>query len=69
MKEMKPERSERVPPAANDNGIGGQEQPSEPLDPRIRIIARAIGRHLAREHICAGEQERRRQAANDNGQE
>lgn len=34
----------RVP--ANDNGQGR----AEPLDPRIRRIAEAIGRHLAREH-------------------
>lgn len=31
--------------AANDNGRGS----GEPLDPRIRRIAEAIGRHLARE--------------------
>jgi hypothetical protein len=39
------------------------------LDPRIRIIARAIGRHIAREHITSWEKERREKAANDNGQE
>ena len=36
------------------------------LDPRIRIIARAIGRQIAREHYAAWERTRRRQAANDN---
>lgn len=69
MKEKKPETPERVPPAANDNGTRGQEQASELLDPRIRSIARAIGRHIAREHIGTREKEKRRQAANDNGQE
>jgi hypothetical protein len=69
MREKKPETPEHVPPAANDNGERGQEQASEPLDPRIRIIARAIGRHIARQHIRAWEKERREQAANDNGQE
>lgn len=37
--------SERKVPA-NDNGTAS----SEPLDPRIRRIAEALGRHLAREH-------------------
>lgn len=50
-----------VPPAANDNGspIGG-------LDPRLRIIARAIGHQIAREQWAAWEGENRRLAANDN---
>lgn len=32
---------------ANDNG----RTAGKPLDPRIRRVAEAIGRHLAREHI------------------
>lgn len=60
-----------VPSPANDNGpSGGRGSPESRaeggLDPRIRIIARAIGHHIAREHIRAWERTRRRQAANDN---
>lgn len=49
-----------VPPMANDvcSPTGGL--PSETLDPRIRIIARAIGRQIAREQGAVP------QAANDN---
>ncbi|OIQ94279.1 hypothetical protein GALL_237090 [mine drainage metagenome] len=47
-----------VPPAANDNG-----PPSETLDPRLQIIARAIGRQIAREQGAA------LTAANDNWSE
>jgi hypothetical protein len=54
---------------ANDNDAPEGSQTAGSLDPRIRIIARAIGRHIAREHIRAWEKERREQAANDNGQE
>ena len=38
-------QSESKAPANDDGGAKG-----EPLDPRIRRIAEAIGRHLAREH-------------------
>lgn len=54
-----------VPSPANDNGSPGSRGTSG-LDPRIRIIARAIGRQIAREHYAAWERKRRRQAANDN---
>lgn len=52
-------------PAANDNRPAGSTAPAEPLDPRIRCIAQAIGRYMAREQMKAwrGGQ---RQAANDN---
>ena len=60
-----------VPSPANDHGSpGGRGSPESRaeggLDPRIRIIARAIGRQIAREHYAAWERKRRRQAANDN---
>jgi hypothetical protein len=69
MKDTDEEAAERVAPAANDNGAPEGRRAAGSLDPRIRIIARAIGRHIAREHIRALEKERREQAANDNGQE
>ena len=50
---------------ANDNGSPGSRTQGG-LDPRIRIIARAIGRQIAREHYAAWERKRWRQAANDN---
>jgi len=56
-----PEPSDRHPPVANDNG----GNTTEPLDPRIRRIAEAIGRHLAREHVKAW-WEKLDSAANDN---
>ncbi len=43
---MAEEEELRRPYPANDNGSGS----SQPLDPRIRRIAEAIGRQLAREH-------------------
>ena len=60
-----------APSPANDNGSPGvRGSPGSGaeggLDPRIRIIARAIGRQIAREHYAAWERTRRRQAANDN---
>lgn len=60
-----------APPAANDDFslIGGSPNGGSPiggLDPRLRIIARAIGRQIAREQWAAWERENRRQAANDN---
>ena len=53
-----------IPLPANDNGLeqGAVEEAERHLD----TIARAIGRHIAREHIRAWERERRKRAANDN---
>jgi hypothetical protein len=42
-----PETSSRLALAANDSGA----EISDPIDPRIRRIAEAIGRHLAREYM------------------
>ena len=50
-----------VPPVANDNG-----SPSGTLDPRISVVARAIGRQIAREQWAAWEGKNRMPAANDN---
>lgn len=44
MKRSDRQSEPKVP--ANDNGRGSGES----LDPRVRRIAEAIGRHLAREH-------------------
>ena len=46
--------------AANDNGAGKEEAARH-----LRTIARAVGRHIAREHFRAWER-RRQRAANDN---
>ena len=46
--------------AANDNGAGKGEAARH-----LRTIARAVGRHIAREHFRAWER-RRQRAANDN---
>ena len=54
-----------VPSPANGNGSPGSRAEGG-LDPRIRIIARAIGRQIVREHYAAWERKRRRQVANDN---
>lgn len=64
MKKEEP-ASGTVPSSANDNGSPGSRAEGG-LDPRIRIIARAIGRQIAREHYAAWERKRRRQSANDN---
>lgn len=69
MKETDEEAAGVIPPAANDNDGPEGSQAAGSLDPRIRIIARAIGRHIAREQIRSWEKERREKAANDNGQE
>jgi len=64
--ETKEDEAKLVPSAVNDNGQPDGERAGG-LDPRIRIIARAIGRQIAREHYAAWERKRRRQADNDNG--
>ena len=53
-----------IPLPANDNGLeqGALEEAERHLD----TIARAIGRHIAREHIRDWERGRRKRAANDN---
>lgn len=68
MKETDEEAAEVIPPAANDNDTPEGSQAAGSLDPRIRIIARAIGRHIAREQIRSWEKGRRVKAANDNRQ-
>jgi hypothetical protein len=55
----KPETPSAELKAANDDGGTG----ATTIDPRILVIARAVGRQLAREHL------RDWQAANDNGLE
>jgi hypothetical protein len=62
--EIPPPRAEAETPnaelkAANDDGGTG----AGTVDPRILVIARAVGRQIAREHL------RDWQAANDNGPE
>lgn len=69
MKDTDEEAAEVIPPAANDNDAPEGSRAVGSLDSRIRIIARAIGRHIAREHMRSWEEERRVTAANDNGQE
>ncbi len=54
-----------VPSPANDKGSPGSRTEGG-LDPPHPIIARAIGRQIAREHYAAWERKRRRRAANDN---
>lgn len=51
-----PSRQDTRP--ANDNG---GDDAASPLDPRLRLIARAIGRHIAREFA------QRTASVNDNG--
>lgn len=46
--------------AANDNGAGKEE-----AEQHLRSIARAVGRHIAREHFRVWER-RQQRAANDN---
>lgn len=53
-----------IPLPANDNGL--EQGAVEEAERRLDTIARAIGRHIAREHIRAWEQGRRKRAANDN---
>lgn len=61
MKETNEETAGDIPPAANNNGTPQDGQMARSLDPRFRIIARAIGRHIAREHMWAWEDDRRKQ--------
>lgn len=67
MKEKENRVATVVPSWANDNDA--REAAMEEAERHLSTIARAIGRHIAREQIRAWEQERRQQAANDNGQE
>ena len=53
-----------IPLPANDNGL--EQGAMEEAERRLDTIARAIGRHIAREHIRAWERGRRKRAANDN---
>lgn len=55
--------------SANGEDAPENRQAAGSLDPRILTIARAIGRHIAREHIRVWEKERQKQAASDNRQE
>ena len=63
MKE-KDDRVAAVPTPANDNGPG--REAVQEAKRHLNTIARAIGRHIAREHIKTREREKRKQAANDN---
>ncbi len=50
--------------SANDNDRPSGRLKTKP-DPSVRIIARAIGHHIARQHYLAWEKKQRR-VANDN---
>lgn len=67
MKEKEDKAAAVIPPPANDNGP--EQRAAQEAERHLDTIARAIGRHIAREHIRAWEQEQqewRKQAANDN---
>ncbi len=64
MKEKEDRAAAVIPPPANDNG--SKQGAAEEAERHLDTIARAIGRHIAREHIRAWERERRKRAANDN---
>ena len=64
MKEKEDQPTAVTPPPANDNGP--EQRAREDAERQLDTIARAIGRHIAREHIRAWERERRKRAANDN---
>ena len=64
MKEKEGQPTAVIPPPANDNGP--EQRAREDAERQLDTIARAIGRHIAREHIRAWERKRRRRAANDN---
>lgn len=53
-----------IPLPANDNGL--EQEAVEEVERHLDTIARAIGRHIAREHIRDWERDRRKRAANDN---
>ena len=64
MKEKEDQPTAVIPPPANDNGP--EQRAREDAERQLDTIARAIGRHIAREHIRAWERERRKRVANDN---
>lgn len=64
MKEKEDQPTAVIRPPANDNGP--EQRAREDAERQLDTIARAIGRHIAREHIRAWERERRKRAANDN---
>lgn len=61
MKEKEDQAAVVIPPPANDNGT--EQGAAKEAERHLDTIARAIGRHIAREHIRAWE---RKRAANDN---
>lgn len=63
MKEKEDQAAAVIPPSANDNGH--EQGTAKEAERHLDTIARAIGRHIAREHIRAWERERRKRAAND----
>ena len=65
MKEKEDQPTAVIPPPANDNGPP-EQRTREDAERQLDTIARAIGRHIAREHIRAWERLRRKRAANDN---
>ena len=64
MKEKEDQAAAVIPPSANDNGT--EQKAREEAERHLDTIARAIGRHIAREHISARERRRRKRAVNDN---
>ena len=64
MKEKEDQAAAVIPPPANDNGP--EQKAREEAERHLDTIARAIGRHIAREHIRAWERRRRKRTANDN---
>ncbi|MBA5775612.1 hypothetical protein H2509_00570 [Stappia sp. F7233] len=64
MKEKEEQAAALIPPPTNDNGP--DQMAGEEAERHLDTIARAIGRHIAREHIRAWERVRRKRAANDN---
>ncbi len=62
MKE-KDDRATAAPSPANDNGPG--REAVQEAERHLNTIARAIGRHIAREQVRIRERERRKWAAND----
>ncbi|WP_419914598.1 hypothetical protein [Hoeflea sp.] len=63
MKE-KDDRATAAPSPANENGPG--REAVQEAERHLSTIARAIGHHIAREHVRIRERERRKRAANDN---